>query len=106
MKLTKLEREEYRDLKVDFVLKGGKFVRGRCAGREVTAAVTLEGKFFHVAIAVQGLRDAAVKKRGNYEALCKLYNNCYIPVPKQGVFQYGTITQELLWTAFQIPVLH
>ena len=92
MKLNQMERNEYRDLKTDFKAKGGKFVLGYACGRAVTLAVIRSGKFYHVAAAVQGRGDKANKRRGRYEALCRLYNDCYIPVPAFSPFQFGTIS--------------
>lgn len=101
MKLTTQERDEYRNLKPEFKVDGGKFIRGYAQGRDVTLAVLQAGKFYHVAAAVQGLGDQANKRRGNYEAMCKLYNGCYIPVPFRAMFRFGTITERDLEEAFE-----
>lgn len=101
MKLTKLERDEYRNLKPEFKADGGKFIRGFANGRDVTMAVLPSGAFYHVAIAVQGRGDLPNKRRGNYEALCKLYNDCYIPVPKKALFRFGDISGLDLQQAFE-----
>ena len=101
MKLTQNERDEYRDLKAGFKFDGGKFIRGYASGRDVTLAVFRVGKFYHVAIAVQGLTDQANKRRGKYEALCKMYNGCYIPLPFHAMFRFGTITELNLQQAFE-----
>ena len=101
MKLTTLERDEYRDLKPQFKLDGGKFIRGFANGRDVTLAVLPAGAFYHVAVAVQGRDDLPNKRRGKYEAMCKLYNGCYIPLPKKTPFRFGTITEGDLQQAFE-----
>ena len=101
MKLTQDERDEYRDLKAGFKFDGGKFLVGLAAGKVVTMAVFKRGNYYHVALAVQGSRDKANKRRGKYEAMCKLYNGCYIPVPTSTPFQFGTITEQDMDKAFE-----
>ena len=101
MKLTKLERDEYRNLKPEFKADGGKFIRGYVNGRDVTMVVLPSGAFYHVAIAVQGREDLPNKRRGKYEAMCKLYSGCYAPVPKKAAFTFGTITELDLQQAFE-----
>lgn len=106
MKLTQDEKQDYKELKRALREQGGKFVEGYQCGQAVTAAVLVEGDYFQVAIAVQGRDDEYNRKRGKYEALCKLYTGQYLAVPRRGVFQFGTITQELLWTPPQKRNLH
>ena len=102
MKLNKNEREEYRDLKHVFKADGGKFVTGLAGGRSsVTLAVIKCGGFYHVAIAVQGREDKPNKRRGRYEAMRKLYSDCYLPVPAATPFQFGTITEQDMDKAFE-----
>ena len=101
MKLTNQERDEYRNLKPQFKLDGGKFIRGYVDGRDVTLAALPAGAFYHVAIAVQGRDDLPNKRRGKYEAMCKLYNGCYAPIPKKASFRFGTVTERDLQQAFE-----
>lgn len=92
MKLTQEERSQYRYCKCVFKEEGGKFIRGYADDQEVTLAVLKRGNFYHVAAAVQGPNDEANKRRGRYEALRKLYNGCYIPVPVGALFRFGDIS--------------
>jgi hypothetical protein len=101
MKLTNQERDEYRDLKAGFKFDGGKFIRGYACGRDLTLAVFQSGAFYHIAVAVQGRDDLPNKRRGKYEALCKLYNGNYLPLPRGCHFQIGTIDASDLQQAFE-----
>ena len=101
MKLIQEERNQYRYFKCVFKEEGGKFITGLAAGRVATLAVLKRGSFYHVAAAVQGPNDKANKRRGRYEAMRKLYSDCYLPVPAATPFQFGTITEQDMDKAFE-----
>lgn len=101
MKLTDNEKQDYQELRRGFKAAGGKFLRTTVEGLEATLAVRRVGKFYHVAIAVQGKNDKANKRRGKYEALCKYYGDCYIPVPVGANFLFGCIDDLDLQVAFE-----